>query len=107
PPAAGEGCRRDFIGACFSPTEACPPVVLPSGVCVQEGGPEVIVVGIDPHKQTHTAVAVDAASGRVLAELTVKAREPGFERLVEWARELDPERTFAVEDGRHVSGQLE
>ncbi|MDP9270903.1 MAG: IS110 family transposase, partial [Chloroflexota bacterium] len=67
----------------------------------------VIVVGIDPHKQTHTAVAVDAASGRVLAELTVKAREPGFERLVEWARELDPERIFAVEDGRHVSGHLE
>lgn len=64
-------------------------------------------MGIDPHKQTHTAVAVDAASGRSLAELTVKARTPGFERLVEWARELDQERTFAVEDGRHVSGALE
>jgi transposase len=67
----------------------------------------VIVVGIDPHKQTHTAVAVDAASGRSLGELTVTARTPGFERLVEWARELDQERTFAVEDGRHVSGHLE
>lgn len=67
----------------------------------------MIVVGIDPHKQTHTAVAVDAASGRSLGELTVKARTPGFERLVEWARELDQERTFAVEDGRHVSGHLE
>lgn len=67
----------------------------------------MIVVGIDPHKQTHTAVAVDAASGRVLAELTVKARTPGFERLVEWARAVDDERLFAVEDGRHVSGHLE
>jgi len=67
----------------------------------------VIVVGIDPYKQTHTAVALDAATGRVLAELTVKARTPGFERLVEWARALDAERTFAVEDGRHVSGHLE
>lgn len=67
----------------------------------------MIVVGIDPHKQTHTAVAVDAATGRSLAELTVKARTPGFERLVEWARDLDPERLFAVEDGRHVSGHLE
>jgi transposase len=67
----------------------------------------VIVVGIDPHKQTHTAVAVEAATGRVLAELTVKARTQGFERLVAWARELDPERSFAVEDGRHVSGHLE
>jgi transposase len=67
----------------------------------------VIVVGIDPHKQTHTAVAIDAATGRVMAELTVKARTPGFERLVDWARRLDVQRTFAVEDGRHVSGHLE
>ncbi len=67
----------------------------------------MIVIGIDPHKQTHTAVAVDRATGRVLAELTVKARTPGFERLVTWARGLDTERLFAVEDGRHVSGHLE
>lgn len=67
----------------------------------------MIVVGIDPHKQTHTAVALDAATGRVLAELTVKARTPGFERLVKWARDLDEDRLFAVEDGRHVSGHLE
>ncbi len=67
----------------------------------------MIVVGIDPHKQTHTAVAVDAATGRVLAELTVRARTSGFERLVGWAREHDAERKFAVEDGRHVSGHLE
>lgn len=67
----------------------------------------MIVVGIDPHKQTHTAVAIDAATGRKLAELTVKAREPGFEQLVRWARGLDPERKYAVEDGRHVSSHLE
>ena len=67
----------------------------------------MIVIGIDPHMQTHTAVALDAATGRVLAELTVKARSHGFERLVAWARRLDDERLFAVEDGRHVSGSLE
>lgn len=67
----------------------------------------MIVVGIDPHKQTHTAVAVDASTGQVLAELTIKARTPGFERLLEWARHLDEERSFAIEDGRHVSGHLE
>jgi transposase len=67
----------------------------------------VIVIGIDPHMQTHTAVALEAATGRMLAELTVKARTPGFERLVDWARRLDDERLFAVEDGRHVSGSLE
>ena len=67
----------------------------------------MIVIGIDPHMQTHTAVAADGATGKVLAEITVKARTPGFERLVAWARELDSERLFAVEDGRHVSGALE
>lgn len=67
----------------------------------------MIVVGIDPHKQSHTAVAIDAATGQAIAELTVAARTDGFERLVEWARRLDEERTFAVEDGRHVSGHLE
>ncbi len=67
----------------------------------------MIVIGIDPHMQTHTAVAIDAATGAVRAELTVKARTPGFERLVDWARQLDAERLFAVEDGRHVSGSLE
>jgi transposase len=67
----------------------------------------VIVVGIDPHKQTHTAVAIDAVSGEVRGEITVRARRQGHERLVAWARSLDPERIFAVEDCRHVSGGLE
>jgi transposase len=67
----------------------------------------VIVIGIDPHKQTHTAVAVDRATGEVVGELTVRVRTSGFERLVGWARDLDAERLFAVEDGRHVSGHLE
>lgn len=67
----------------------------------------MIVIGIDPHKQTHTAVAVEGATGQVLAELTVRARGQGFEQLVAWARRLDDERVFAVEDCRHVSGALE
>jgi len=67
----------------------------------------VIVVGIDPHKQTHTAVAVDAVTAEVKGERTVRARSGGYEQLVAWARSLDDERIFAVEDCRHVSGGLE
>ena len=52
----------------------------------------MIVSGIDPHKQTHTAVAIDGRSGRVLAELAVRARTKGFQRLPTWARGLDDER---------------
>ncbi len=67
----------------------------------------MIVIGIDPHKRTHTAVAVTQATGEHRGELTVDARQPGHEELLHWARELDPERLFALEDCRHVSGSLE
>ena len=67
----------------------------------------MIVIGIDPHKQTHTAVAVEGRSGQRRAQETVKARRRGHEQLLLWARELDDERVFAVEDCRHVSGTLE
>jgi transposase len=67
----------------------------------------VIVVGIDPHKRTHTAVAVEAATGAQVAELTVKARATGHERLLSWARSLHTDLLFAVEDCRHVSGGLQ
>ncbi len=67
----------------------------------------MIVIGIDPHMKTHTAVAVDAASGRTLAEKTVSSDARGHEELLLWARALGSERCFAVEDCRHVSGRLE
>ena len=67
----------------------------------------MIVVGVDPHKQTHTAVAVSAGLGEFAGELTVNARHAGHERLLSWTRERDDERVFALEDCRHVSGALE
>jgi transposase len=67
----------------------------------------MIVIGIDPHKATHTAVAVDGASARERAERTARARQEGFGELLGWARELDLERVWALEDCRHVSGSLE
>src|SRR6266498_5107630 len=67
-----------------------------------------MVVGIDPHKNTHTAVAVDGATGAEVAAITVKARNPGHERLLVWARSLPTDEVlFAVEDCRHVSGGLQ
>ena len=67
----------------------------------------MIVVGVDPHKNTHTAVAVTSSIGELVDELTVKARKAGHEQLLQWARALDDERLFALEDCRHVSGALE
>jgi transposase len=67
----------------------------------------MIVIGTDTHKKTHTCGAVFAATGRQAGELTAPAREPGFAELLDWGRELDPERIWAIEDCRHVSGSLE
>lgn len=67
----------------------------------------MIVIGADPHKQTHTAAALDAQTAEQLDELTVKARDAGHERLLAWARALDDDRVWAIEDCRHVSGGLE
>jgi transposase len=67
----------------------------------------VIVIGIDPHKQTHTAVAVEGGTGERRGERTVTARERGQGELLRWARALDRERIWALEDCRQVSARLE
>jgi transposase len=67
----------------------------------------VIVIGIDPHKQTHTAAVVDATLGELRGERTVKARRQGHEQLLAWARAQDEERLWALEDCWHVSISLE
>jgi transposase len=70
----------------------------------------VITIGIDPHKDTHTAVAVEALSGQLIGELTIPGTEAGHERLRTWAHELageEGELRFALEDCRHVNGRLE
>jgi transposase len=66
-----------------------------------------MVIGIDPHKRTHTAAAIERASGELRDELTVQARGQGQERLLAWGRSLSDERLWALEDCRHVSVSLE
>jgi transposase len=57
----------------------------------------MVMIGIDPHKRTHTAVAVDDREG-VLAERLVHARAGQVTELVAWADMLgDGERIWAVE----------
>jgi transposase len=68
---------------------------------------QMIVIGTDTHKQTHTCGAVFAGTGQLAGELTAPARKGGFRELLNWARSLDGERIWAIEDCRHVSGALE
>jgi transposase len=67
----------------------------------------VIVVGLDPHKASHSACALVVATGELLGERRVGADEPGRLALLSWARGLDEQRLWAIEDCRHVSRPLE
>src|SRR6266540_1685618 len=62
----------------------------------------MIVIGVDVHKQSLTAVAVDEA-GRALAESTASAACD----LLAWAASLPGERSWAVEDCRQLTRALE
>jgi transposase len=69
----------------------------------------LITIGIDPHKQTHTAVAINEV-GQLLGEITISGDEPGQRDLLSWAHALEggaEEHRFALEDCRHVNGRLE
>src|SRR5690348_12014018 len=54
-----------------------------------------VMIGVDPHKATHTAVAISAAE-EPLGELQVRACAAQAERLLAWAAAW-PQRTWAVE----------
>jgi transposase len=63
----------------------------------------MIVIGLDVHKQSVTAVAVDEA-GRPLEEKVIAV---GSSELLGWASSLDAKRLWAVEDCRQLTGWLE
>jgi transposase len=46
-------------------------------------------------------------TARAHGELTTPARHASFGKLLRWARKLGPERVWAIEDCRHVSGRIE
>src|SRR3954454_11726979 len=55
----------------------------------------MVTIGIEPHKASHTAVAV-ASNGEVLGELRVLADKTMLGQLRSWAARW-PERTWAIE----------
>jgi transposase len=67
----------------------------------------MIVIGADIHKSTHALAAVSGDGGLVAGELEIRADENGHRAALRWARELDAERIWAIEDCRHLSRRLE
>jgi transposase len=67
----------------------------------------MIVIGADTHKGSHALAAVNEGTGKVRGHREIKADDAGHLAAVRWARGLDDERVWAIEDCRHVSQRLE
>src|SRR6185503_1443890 len=64
-----------------------------------------VVIGVDTHVHTHSAAAVDTATGGVLDEITVEATAQGYAELVEFANNHPMLRAWAIEGtGGHGAG---
>jgi transposase len=64
----------------------------------------VVTIGVDPHKASHTAVAINAAE-ESLGQVRVRASAVQAERLLGWAQAW-PERAWAVEGAGGVGHLL-
>ena len=65
----------------------------------------LVMLGVDPHKQSHTATALVTGSHQQLATLRVPASPSGYQQLLEWARQF-PQRRWAVENARGLGCHL-
>ena len=64
-----------------------------------------MIIGVDPHKLSHTASAVDPASNTPVASLRVDASLAGYRELFRWARQFE-QRRWAVEGARGLGRHL-
>ena len=66
----------------------------------------MIVIGIDQHKSTHTATALDSATNTDLGSIRIDASVIEYKRLIVWAKAW-PDRRWAIENadglGHHLA----
>lgn len=67
----------------------------------------MVTLGIDAHKRTHTVVAVDDAGRQLGTKTTTATTTADHLELVRWSARFGAERSWAVEDCRHLSRRLE
>jgi transposase len=69
----------------------------------------MLIAGIDPHKDSHTAAALDSTTGEVLGEITIAATPQGYRELTSWLGKHAVDQV-AIENahglGRHLADHL-
>ena len=65
----------------------------------------MIVIGIDPHKSTHTATALDPVTNSDVGSGRIEASVFDYQRLITWAKAW-PERRWAIENAQGLGHPL-
>jgi transposase len=72
-----------------------------------KGDEDMVILGIDAHKRTHTVVVIDDAGRKLGQKTTCSTSTETHLELVRWADQFGTQRRWAVEDCRHLSRRLE
>lgn len=64
-----------------------------------------MIIGVDPHKSSHTASAVDPATNTVVGSLRVDASLAGYRELLRWGRRFG-DRRWAIENANGLGCHL-
>jgi transposase len=65
----------------------------------------MIVIGIDPHKRSHTATAVDPATNSDIGSIRFDATIADYQAMVAWAKRW-PQRHWAIENAQGLGHHL-
>lgn len=65
----------------------------------------MVIIGVDPHKRTHTASALDPGTDTVLSSLEIDASLSGYRSLWRWAARFE-DRRWAIENARGLGRHL-
>jgi transposase len=65
----------------------------------------VMIIGVDPHKSSHTATAIDPSTNTLAGSLRVDASLAGYRELLRWASRF-PQRRWAIENARGLGRHL-
>ena len=90
-----------------SPPLRCAHRPVPSLPLDVKGDVIMVTLGIDAHKRTHTVVAVDEVGRQLGQKTTTATTSADHLAMLRWAEQFDGERSWAVEDCRHLSRRLE
>src|SRR5665811_1187386 len=64
-----------------------------------------MIIGVDPHKSSHTASAVDPATNTVVGSLRIDASLAGYRELLRWGRRFG-DRRWAIENANGLGCHL-